>query len=100
MTTIPGHNQVMQQSGMAQEVNNQAHSPKPGPDQAAVIQQAQETIQNTTVQGSNESDRMKEEKEKAARKAALAARKKRKKAREEDVAMDPEATGRMLDTTA
>ena len=63
MTTIPGHNQVMQQSGVAQEVSNQAHSPKPGPDQAAAIQQAQETIQKTTVQGSDESDRSKEKKE-------------------------------------
>lgn len=100
MTTIPGHNQMLQQSGLAQEVSNQAHSSKPSPDQAAVIAQAQEVVQKTTVQGSDQSDRLKQEKEKKERQAALKARQKKKKAREEELAMDPDATGRLLDTTA
>ena len=49
MTTIPGHNQMLQQSGIAQELSQQAHSPKPSPDQAAVIQQAQEVMENFTM---------------------------------------------------
>ena len=100
MTTIPGHNQIMQQSGVAQEVNNQAHSLKPNPGQAVVVQQAQENIQKTTVQGSDDSDRLKEQKDKDVKKGALKARKKPRKDREEELATDPGATGRLLDTRA
>ncbi|WDP89793.1 MAG: hypothetical protein HUN04_08750 [Desulfobacter sp.] len=101
MTTVPGHNQLLQQSVMTQELGQQSHSAKPSPGQAAAVQQAQEVVQNTTVQVSEESERLKEQKEKRKeRLRAMKARKHRKQEREEELAMDPEAKGRLLDTRA
>ncbi len=105
MTTIPGHNQILQQSSVVQELSNQAHSPKPSPDQAAAQQQAQNAIQGSSVQGSEESERLKEEKARQKEKKELSrgqkpGRKKKKKInREEKIALDPETTGQLLDTT-
>lgn len=100
MTTIPGHNQILQQSGVAQELSQQVHSPKPSPDQAAVIQQAQEVLENSTIQESEESERLKRQKERKKRRRARKAEKRKQREREVDMAMDPEAKGRLLDTTA
>jgi len=104
MTTIPGHNQILQQSSIAQELSNQAHSLKPSPDQAVVQQQAQELVKGSTVQSTEESERLKEEKEKQKEKKAAgkdSGRKKENKMnQEEEIALDPDATGRLLDTTA
>ncbi len=100
MTTVPGHNQILQQSVVAQEANQQANAPKPGPDQAAALQQAQEIVQNSTIQGSEESERLKQQKEKKDREAARKAERRKKRNREEEVALNPDATGRLLDTTA
>jgi len=99
MTTIPGHNQIFQQSGIAQELSQQAQSPKPSPDQAAALQQAQEVVQNSTIQGSEESERLKRQKEKRKKRLARKAGKRHRRDREEELAMDPEAKGRILDTT-
>ncbi len=99
MTTIPGHNQIFQQSGIAQELNQQAHSPKPSPDQAAALQQAQQAVQNSTIQGSDASERLKWQKEKRQKSLAGKAGKRHRKDREEELAMDPDAKGRILDTT-
>ncbi len=93
MTTIPGHNQVIQHSGAAQEASQQAQSPKPSPEQAAGVQQAQEVIQNSSVQGSEESERLKKEKKEFRQRPG-----KRKKARKKEREPDPDATGRLLDT--
>lgn len=98
MTTIPGHNQILQQSSIAQELSNQGAAHKPSPDQAVVQQQAQEIIKGSTVQGSEESERLKKEKEKRARKQ-MADRKKKKINQDKEMAMDPDATGRLLDTS-
>lgn len=106
MTTVPGHNQILQQSTIVQELSNQAHSPKPSPDQAAAQQQVQETVKGSTVQTSEESERLKEEKAKQKEKREQRLRqkedKKKKKIKkinqDEEMALDPEATGRLLDT--
>ncbi len=98
MTTIPGHNQILQQSSIAQELSNQGAAHKPSPDQAVVQQQAQEIVKGSTVQGSEESERIKKEKEKRARKKT-ADRKKKKINQDKEMALDPDATGRLLDTT-
>lgn len=100
MTTVPGHNQILPQSTKAQELSQQQHAPKPSPDQAAALQQAQQNAQNTSVQGSEESVRLKEQKEKRKDRQAREAEKKKKKRQKEEMALDPEATGRLLDTTA
>lgn len=109
MTTIPGLNQMLPQSSIAQELSNQGNSPKPAPDQAAVLQQAQEVVQGSTVQGAEESERLKQEKDKLEKdkqkKKALARRqeadrkKKKKINQDKEMALDPDATGRLLDTT-
>ncbi len=50
MTTVPGHNIVLQQSGTAQELVNQSQTAKPSPEQAAALQETNELAKNTTVQ--------------------------------------------------
>ncbi len=100
MTTVPGHNIVLQQSGAAQELTQQAHSPKPTPEQAAAQQEANQRVKNSTVQEFDESEKLKTKKEKdALRRKQLFAKAKKKKEKEEKD-LDPEATGRLLDTTA
>jgi hypothetical protein len=100
MTTVPGHNIVIQQSGAAQEATHQAHSPKPSPEQAAAQQQASELVKNTTVQEFDESERLKSKKEKEALRRKLKAEKARRRKQKEDLDLDPDATGKILDTTA
>ncbi len=99
MTTVPGHNIVIQQSGAAQELIHQTNTSKPSPEQAVAQQEASELIKNTTVQQFDESEKLKSKKEKEAlRKKQLAEQAKKKKIQEE-LDQDPEATGRLLDTT-
>ena len=64
MTTVHGHNQIFQQSGIAQDLSQQIQSPKPDPDQAAILHQTQQVEENTTVQESEEALSLKEKKEK------------------------------------
>lgn len=99
MTTVPGHNIVIQQSGAAQELIHQTQTSKPSPEQAAAQQQANELAKNTIVQSSDESEKLKAKKEKEAlrRKKLLEAARKKGKSKEKD--LDPDATGRLLDTT-
>ena len=94
MTTIPGHNQVLQHSGAAQEASQQAHSPKPSPEQAAGAQQAQEVLQRSTVQGSEEAEKLKKKREEKREREAKA--KKNPKRERDD--LDPDAPGSLLDT--
>lgn len=97
MTSIPGHNLVIQQSGVAQELVQQVATPKPSPEQAAVLQQAGEVLKNSTVQEFEESEKLKLKKEKD----SLITRqkeKKKKKNRQEELEQDPDATGKLVDT--
>ena len=102
MTTVHGHNQIFQQSGIAQELNHQIHAPKPDPDQAAVQNQNQQVEENTTVQGSEEAIALKEKKEKEKKLKARKAKARRtgKKPPQDDLPQDPDGPGRILDTTA
>lgn len=106
MTTIPGHNQIIQQSGIAQEISQQAHSLKPSPDQAAVLQQAQELRKNSTVLASDESERLKKKREERQRQQDDRRRKtdrakavRRARGLQQDMDLNPDAPGRILDTT-
>lgn len=98
MTTVHGHNQIFQQSGIAQELNHQIHSPKPDPAQAEVQHQNQQVLENTTVQGSEESIALKQEKEKEKRQKALKAKRAKKQDPQDD--LPPDGPGRLVDTTA
>lgn len=97
MTVVPGHNQILQQSGIVQELNYQANTPKPSAEQATALQQAQQVIQNSSVQLSEQAERLKKKKE------LRPGRDKPKKKRitpEEEPAQDLDAPGRLLDTIA
>jgi hypothetical protein len=100
MTTVPGHNNILPQSKIVQEVTQMAHASKPGADQTAAILQAQQTLANTSVQGSEDSERLKREKEKQKDRQARKTNKAKRKHHGDELALDPEATGRLLDTTA
>lgn len=100
MTNVSGHNLVIQQSSVAQELSHQAAAPKPSPEQAAALQAAGEVRKNSTVQEFEESEKLKLKKEKE----ALMARQKeeegkKKKKRQAEPELDLDATGRLLDTT-
>lgn len=101
MTTVSGHNIVIQQSGAAQELTQQAHSPKPSPEQAAAQQEDDERVKGSTVQEFDESERLKAKKDrdKKRRKQKLIKKKAKKKSEQEEMEQDPDATGRLLDTT-
>jgi hypothetical protein len=98
MTTIPGLNQILPQSSIAQELSNQGAAHKPSPDQAVVHQQAQEIVKGSTVQDSEESERLKKKKE-LARRQDKGRKKKKKINQDEEMSLDPDARGRLLDTT-
>lgn len=100
MTTVPGHNIVIQQSGAAQEFTQQAHSPKPSPEQAAAQQEINERLKNSTVQEFEESSHLKAKKEKERQLHQEQEEKERKRRRQEERELDPDATGKILDTTA
>lgn len=97
MTTVPGHNQILQQSGIVQEMHHQANAPKPSPDQAAALQQAQQVVQNSSVQLTDQAQRLKKKKESRPEQGGKQDKKKRLLL-EEELALDPDATGRLLDT--
>jgi len=58
MTTVPGNNIFIQQSGAAQELIYQTNTSKPSPKQVAAQQQANELAQGTIVQNPDSSDRL------------------------------------------
>ena len=99
MTTVPGHNIVIQQSGTAQELIHQTNTPKPSPEQAAAEQKVNELVQGSVVQGAEESEKLKSKREKEAlrRKKLLEAAKKKRKSRE--MVQDTDSSGSLLDTT-
>ena len=97
MTTVHGHNQIFQQSGIAQDLTHQIQSPKPDPDQAAIQHQNQQVVENTTVQESEETLSLKQEKEK--REKALKAKRAKKQHPKDDLPPDPDGSGRLLDIT-
>jgi len=98
MTTIPGHNIVIQQSGAAQELSHNAQSSKPSPEQAAAQQAVDELAKNTTVQRFDESEKLKTKKEKEKAKGKPESKRSRKKNKQGDMDERPDETGRLLDT--
>jgi 1,6-anhydro-N-acetylmuramate kinase len=97
-TTIPSHNLVIQQAGVAQEITHQTTAPKPSPEQAAALQQAGEVLKNSTVQEFEESEGLKLKKEKESLITKQRKEGHKKKKRQEDLEQDPDATGKLLDT--
>ncbi len=100
MTTVPGHNLVIQQSGTAQELSNQTQASKSSPEQATAQQEANELVKNSTVQEFDESEKVKTKKEKDEQRRRQELAQKQKKKQQEEKELDPDATGKLLDTTA
>ncbi|WP_300456329.1 hypothetical protein [Desulfobacula sp.] len=92
MTTVPGHNIVIQQSVAVQELAHQTHTPKPSPEQVLAQQEATARVKNTTVQEFDASEKLTAKKEKDALK------KKRNEKKRTTTDQEPGATGRLLDT--
>ncbi|ACN16765.1 conserved hypothetical protein [Desulforapulum autotrophicum HRM2] len=98
MTTIPGHNVVVQQSGVLHEATHHVRPNNPDPEQLAAQQAAKEIVERSTVPESNSSpevasDREKKKKDKG---SADKARAKRQTKGEQP----PDMTGNLLDTIA
>jgi hypothetical protein len=101
MTTVHGHNQIFQQSGIAQDLSHQIQSPKPDPDQAALQHQNQQVLENTTVQESEETLSLRHEKEKEKRQLkARKARRAKKHPPNDDLPPNPDGPGRLINTKA
>lgn len=97
MTTIPTHNIIMQQSATAHDAIHQNKPLQPDPGQVAAQQIVEEVAQNTTVQKSEEYEKLKADRE-AAKLKALQDKKKKKKKKQLKRGQDPEAPGNLLDT--
>ncbi len=98
MTTIPGHNVVVQQSGALHEATQHVRPNRPDPEQLAAQQAAKDILERTTVSESNSPrgvapDRKKEKKDK--RPADRSRGGKQSKGRQA-----PDRTGNLLDTIA
>jgi len=98
MTTVPGHNIVIQQSVAAQDLINQ--SPKSSPEQIAAQQEANELLKNTTVQEFEEAEKLKAKKEKEEQRRRQQLEEGRRRKKQEDMEQDPDAPGKLLDTIA
>jgi hypothetical protein len=98
MTTVSGHNLVIQQSGLAQEITHQTAAPKPAPEQTAALQAASDVLKNSTVREFEESEKLEMKKEKETLKIRQKKEEKRKRKRQEELDLDPDAKGKLLDT--
>ena len=98
MTTVPGHNIVIQQSVTVQEMTQQTHTPKPSPEQAAAQQQAEVVTKNTTVRKFDESERLKAKKEKDALRKKQLEQEEKRRLKQKQMDQNHDAPGRLLDT--
>ena len=100
MTTIPGHNIILQQSGAAREAAYQNRPLQPDPDQFAAQQAAREVLEKATVQESQAAEKIRADREEAEKKKKRQEQqeKLKKEKRETERDQDPDATGRLLNT--
>ncbi len=75
MTTVPGFNLLIQQSGIVREVHQSSSTPNPEPGQAAAELVATEQAKKTNVQELEESERLKTKKSIAKKRTLAKARK-------------------------
>lgn len=94
MTTIPGHNVVIQQSGALHEATH--HVRPNNPEQLAAQQAAKEVLERSTVPESNNARGVAPEGEKQKKDKRSADRPRAKKSAKEEQL--PDMTGNLLDT--
>lgn len=96
MTTVPGFNHLIQQSGLGKEVHHSTGTLNPEPGHAAAEQVANEQALKTKIQETEESEKLKSKKDRDKEKH----QKKEKKKKKQDLIDEgnPDSTGRLLDT--
>ena len=99
MTTIPGHNIVIQQAGVLHEATQHIKPNRPNPEQFAAQQAATVAVEKTKVQEPTSSERLAadREKEKRPQERSTKTKAKKKKMEREQKSDD---TGNLLDTVA
>ena len=97
MTTVPGFNHLIQQSGIGKEVHHSTGTPNPEPGHAVAEQVANEQARKTKVQETEESEKLKSKKDKEQEKKQNKEKEKRKREESQDES-NPDSTGRLLDT--
>ncbi len=102
MTTIPGHNIVIQQSARAHDATHHLKPVQPDPAHLQGQQIIQETLEQTTIQSSENSGKLNadanpEEREKAKRKKSDKKKRKSLKTKREQF---PDSPGNLLNTVA
>ena len=99
MTTVPGHNIVIQQAGNLAEAAQLANSQKPDPAQIAALQEAGAIARRSTVQETEEAERLKlDPKREERRRRRMGVKDSREKKKSDDDDNDPDGTGKLLDT--
>ncbi|MCD4744275.1 MAG: hypothetical protein K8R67_17570 [Desulfobacteraceae bacterium] len=96
MTTVPGFNHLIQQSGLVREKNQSTNTLNPEPAHATAEQVSNEQAKKTIVQKSEQSEKTKSRKDKE--KKDQEKEKKRKMKQESEEENNPDSTGRLLDT--
>jgi hypothetical protein len=99
MTTIPTHNIILQQSVTAHDAIHHNKPLQPDPGQVAAQHAVEEVMENTTVQESDEYEKLHSDKKKSGLKFQKRKKKKKKKklSKEEQ---SPDTPGSLLDTVA
>ena len=100
MTTIPGHNIVIQQAGVLHEATQHVKPNRPNPEQFAAQQAATVAVEKTKVQEPTSSERLaadREKEEKRPQERSTKTKAKKKKMEREQKSDD---TGNLLDTVA
>jgi hypothetical protein len=98
MTTVPGFNLLIQQSGIVREMNPSSSTLNPEPGQAAGELVANEEAKKTIIQETEEPEKLKSKRDKDQDKKNKSRDKKKKKQKKIDEENNPDSTGRLLDT--
>ena len=97
MTTVPGHNIIIQQSGTLREATQHVLSNRPDPGELVAQQAAKLNVEKTTVMESSDSRKTAADREKQ-RVLRLSRQTKAKKKKERE--QEPDKPGNLLDTIA
>ncbi|MBI9087720.1 MAG: hypothetical protein JEZ12_00725 [Desulfobacterium sp.] len=99
MTTIPGHNIVIQQAGVVHEATQHLKPNRPNPEQFAAQQAETVAVEKTKVQEPTDSEKMAADEEKQKRRQERLTKTKAKKKKMERE-QRPDDTGNLLNTVA
>ncbi len=98
MTTIPGHNIIIQQAGIAREASQQARPLQPDLEQLAAQQAVKEAMEKGTVQETLASEKTRTDQEEAKKRQQRQKLKKRLNKKKIERDQTPDAPGSLLNT--